>query len=127
MIIRIIYIGLLSLGLTYGAAFAQELPFEDPALEHRATGLFQSIRCQVCQGESLDGSRAELAKDMRLLIRKHMREGETDAQIKAYLVEHYGQQILMETPFSGNTFFLWAFPLLILCAGMIIMRARNTK
>lgn len=102
------------LACSHVTAWAQEMPLGDPAQEARALKMFQIIRCQVCQGESLDGSRANLAKDMRMLIRRKIERGETDQAIEAWLIDRYGEHILMETPFSSKTFILWGLPLFLL-------------
>ena len=70
----------------------------DPAQEARAVALQKELRCLVCQGESLDESDAPLAADLRRLIREHIAAGESDAQIKTYLVARYGDFILMNPP-----------------------------
>jgi cytochrome c-type biogenesis protein CcmH len=104
-----------------------DLPSPDPQLEQRATRLFQSIRCQVCQGESITDSRADLAKDMRSLIREQIGKGKTDDEIKDFLVQRYGQHILMETPFSRNTALLWLAPLIMIVLGLYSIGKVNNK
>jgi len=102
----------------------------DPALEARAVALQRGFRCLVCQGESLDESNAELADDLRRLIRAHILSGESDAQITEYLVERYGNVILMKPPLETDTLALWFGPLLILAVGgmfvgFVVLRARR--
>lgn len=111
-------------------AFATPAPgtLADPALEARARALQKELRCMVCQGESIDESNASLAADLRALIRKHIQAGESDAQIKQYLVARYGDMILMKPPFEANTYALWLTPFLVLmvclgAAAWVVIRA----
>ena len=102
----------------------------DPALEARAVALQKQLRCLVCQGESLDESNAELARDLRRLIRKKILEGSSNEAIKAYLVSRYGDFILMKPPLRAETWALWFGPLAVLLlaggiAGMVVIRARK--
>lgn len=90
----------------------------DPAQEARARTLQKELRCLVCQGESLDESTAPLAVDLRHLIREHLRAGETDDQIKQFLVSRYGDFILMKPPFDNATYALWLTPFAVLIAGV---------
>jgi len=89
----------------------------DPAQEARARALQKELRCMVCQGESIDESNAPLAADLRQLIREHIKAGESDAQIKDYLVARYGDVILMRPPFDSATYALWLTPLVVLMLG----------
>ena len=101
----------------------------DPKLEARAVALQRSFRCLVCQGESLDESNAQLADDLRRLIRARVQAGESDGQITAFLVSRYGDVILMKPPLEPGTYILWFGPVLILLlgggvAGFVVYRAR---
>jgi cytochrome c-type biogenesis protein CcmH len=103
---------------------------KDPVLEARAVELQKQLRCLVCQGESLDESNAQLAKDLRRLIRKKILEGSSNRAIKAYLVSRYGDVILMKPPLQANTYLLWFGPLVVLMlaagvAAMVVVRARK--
>lgn len=91
--------------------------FKDPAAEERARGLFRELRCMVCQNQSIDESDAPLAKDLRLLVREHLQRGETDAQIKAFLVARYGDFVLLKPPVSASTWLLWGAPAAVLVIG----------
>ena len=90
---------------------------KEPALEARARGLSEGLRCMVCQNESIDDSEAPLARDIRILIRKRIAEGETNDQVRAYLVSRYGDFILLKPPFKPETWLLWLSAPLTLCAG----------
>ena len=83
----------------------------------RAIELFKEVRCLVCQGQTIHESNAELAEDIKKLIREKISQGETDRQIKEYLVEKYGDWILMTPPFNSLTYILWSFPFLIMIIG----------
>jgi len=108
---------LFSLFAVASACAAETDAFGDPALETRARALQKELRCLVCQGESLDESNAPLAADLRRLIREHIGAGETDDQIKAYLVARYGDFILLNPPLRSDTFLLWFGPILLLLLG----------
>jgi cytochrome c-type biogenesis protein CcmH len=100
----------------------------NPAQEARAQTLQKEFRCLVCQGESLDESNAELAADLRRLIRARIAAGDTNEQIERYLVSRYGEFILMKPPVEPQTYALWFGPLLVLLigagvAGVVIVRA----
>ena len=114
------------------AAFAERAPetLPNPAQEARAQALQKQFRCLVCQGESIDESGAPLAADLRRLIREHIVRGESDAQVKDYLVARYGDFILMNPPVQPDTYVLWAAPfvVLLLAAGagtVVVLRARR--
>tara|TARA_Y100000817_G_scaffold258705_1_gene212473 strand:+ start:946 stop:1296 length:351 start_codon:yes stop_codon:yes gene_type:complete len=89
------------------------------AEDSRAIELFKEVRCLVCQGQTIHESNAELAEDIKDLIREKISQGETDNQIKEYLVERYGDWILMTPPFNRLTYILWSMPFLIMIIGAI--------
>ena len=76
---------------------------KDPVLEARARTISAGLRCLVCQNESIDESHADLARDIRLLVRQRLEAGDTNAQIRDYLVARYGQFILLKPPFEPQT------------------------
>ena len=92
-------------------------PLANPVLEARAKALQKELRCLVCQGQSIDESNAPLAADLRRLIRQQMQAGQSDDQIKAFLVARYGAFVLMKPPVRQDTFFLWFGPMLFVLAG----------
>ena len=102
-----------------GAAIAAEPDelLDDPALEARAEKIDAQLRCVVCQSQSIAESNAPLAKDLRLLVRERLVAGDTNKEVIAYVVERYGDYVLLKPPVQGNTLFLWAFPALALLAG----------
>ena len=90
---------------------------KNPALEARARQLSGGLRCLVCQNESIDESHAELARDIRLLVRQRLEAGDTNQQIRDFLVSRYGQFILLRPPFEPQTLLLWGTPLIVLLLG----------
>ena len=100
---------------------------KDPALEARAEALSKDIRCQVCQNEDIDDSAAPLAADMRRLIREKIMAGQTDQQILDFLVQRYGDNVLMRPPIEPMTWLLWFGPaaLLLVAATGIVAAARK--
>jgi len=93
----------------------------DSNLENRARNLSKGIRCLVCQNQSIDDSDSELAKDLRKIIRIKIVEGKKDKEINDFLVEKYGNFILMKPPFYSETFLLWSSPFIIVFIGFIII------
>jgi cytochrome c-type biogenesis protein CcmH len=107
---------ILALLLIAGAAQAAPAPgtLTDPSLEMRARALQKELRCVVCQGESIDESNAPIAADIRKLIRERIEAGDSDGQIKDYLVGRYGDFVLMKPPLQPNTWVLWFGPVVVL-------------
>ena len=99
----------------------------DPAQEARARAIFQDVRCLVCQNESIDDSEAELAHDLRQVVREQVRLGRSDEQIKRFLTDRYGEFVLMTPAFSWVNLALWGGPFLVvvLGAGLLVGRLRN--
>lgn len=96
---------------------------EDEAVEKRLNVIAEELRCLVCQNESLAGSRADLAQDLRREVRTLMKEGKTDAQVKEFLVSRYGDFVLYRPPVKPTTWLLWAGPFLLLAAGVAALIA----
>jgi len=90
---------------------------KDPALEARARAISRELRCLVCQNQSIDDSNADLAHDLRLIVRERLLAGDSDAQVKAYLVARYGDFVLLDPPFKAKTLLLWLGPALLLIFG----------
>ena len=102
-----------SLGTPAGSVEPDEI-LDDPALEARARDLSAEVRCLVCQNESIDSSNAELARELRLLIRERLVAGDSDAAVKAYLVAQYGDFVLLRPPLKPGTYLLWFGPFILL-------------
>lgn len=96
----------------------------EKGLEARAKLLFTELRCVVCQNQSISDSDADVAKDLRIIVREQIVAGKTDREIRTFLVDRYGEFILLKPVFAWHTFILWAAPfLLIILAGGLIVRA----
>jgi cytochrome c-type biogenesis protein CcmH len=113
---------LVALSLLLAApAFAVE-PDEmlaDPVLEQRARALSAEIRCVVCQNESIDSSNAEIAREVRLLVRERLVAGDSDQQVLDYLVARYGDFVLLRPPMKPTTYLLWFGPFVVLLLGVL--------
>jgi cytochrome c-type biogenesis protein CcmH len=95
----------------------------DPVLESRARAISAELRCMVCQNQSIDDSNADLARDLRVLVRERLAAGDTDEEVLAYLVSRYGEFVLLKPPLGLNTVLLWGMPLaLLLIGGVVIVR-----
>jgi cytochrome c-type biogenesis protein CcmH len=117
------------LGLALSSSALAVQPDEilsDPKLEQRARDLSAGFRCLVCQNQSIDESDAPLARDLRILIREHLVKGDSDAQIRDFVVARYGEFVLLKPRLTARTAFLWATPFLIILVGFaVILRRRK--
>ena len=93
----------------------------DPVLEKRARSISKGIRCVVCQNQSIDDSNADLARDLRVLVRARLVDGDTDTEVVNYLVSRYGDFVLLNPPFKAATLVLWAGPGLLVLIGFSTM------
>jgi cytochrome c-type biogenesis protein CcmH len=99
----------------------------NPVLEARARALSAELRCLVCQNESIDDSNADLAKDIRVLLRDRLKAGDDEAAIRRFLVARYGNFILLKPPVNRETILLWLTPVLALAfGGVAIWRASRS-
>ena len=96
----------------------------DPVQEARARVLFRDIRCLVCQNESIDDSNAELAVDLRRIVREQISAGRSDGQIKAFLTDRYGEFVLLTPAFSTGNLALWIGPFLAVAFGLVLLVLR---
>lgn len=94
---------------------------QDPALEARARVISKQLRCLVCQGEDIDESAAGLARDLRLLVRERLTEGDSDQQVLSFIQARYGDYVLMKPPVAPRTWILWLTPVLALLAGFALV------
>ncbi|AUW41560.1 cytochrome c-type biogenesis protein CcmH [Rhizobium leguminosarum] len=103
----------------------------DPALEARARALSAELRCMVCQNQSIDDSNADLAKDLRLLVRERITDGDSDEAVLNYIVSRYGEFVLLKPRVSVKTVLLWGAPVLLVLAGglslLVFARKRAGK
>jgi len=121
----------LLLALFAGAAQAvkPDEVLQDPALEARARALSEGLRCMVCQNQSIDESDADLARDLRILVRQRLVAGDTDQQVMDYIVSRYGEFVLLKPRFSLRNALLWGTPVLLLLVGgaFIVISARSRR
>lgn len=99
----------------------------DPRQEEQATALMKTLRCLVCQGQSIADSDAEMAGDMRALVRSRIAAGETPDQVRHWLIERYGNWVSYDPPLDRLTWPLWVLPALFLLAGIWLARGRFRK
>jgi len=100
-----------------GAVVSPDEVLDDPALEARARALSANLRCMVCQNQSIDDSDAELARDLRVLVRERLVAGDTDEQVINYLTARYGEFVLLRPQFNSRNLILWGTPVLVLLIG----------
>ncbi|HEX9490618.1 MAG TPA: cytochrome c-type biogenesis protein [Stellaceae bacterium] len=107
---------LLTFAATAGAVEPRER-LADPALEARARALSKELRCLVCQNEAIDDSNADLAHDLRVLLRERIAGGDSDAQALQFIVSRYGEFVLLQPPIAPTTYGLWFGPPTVLVLG----------
>lgn len=103
-------------------ALTVDTPLKDAGQEARAKALFHEIRCVVCQSEAIADSPAEVAADMRCMIRERITAGDSDDTLRGYLTKRYGDAILMQPPLKPRTSLLWFGPLLLLAIGVLLAK-----
>ncbi|MBS0480234.1 MAG: cytochrome c-type biogenesis protein CcmH [Proteobacteria bacterium] len=123
---------LIALALIAAPALGQEaslanVQLRDPVKEAEAKALMETIRCVECQGQSVADSDAAIAGSMRSVIRERIQAGETPDQIRAWLIERYGDYITYDPPMSAVTWPLWLAPIVLLVAGVAIARSNFRK
>ena len=128
---RLAIVALLAALLSPGAALAVQPDeiLKDPALETRARTLSQELRCMVCQNQSIDDSEAPLARDLRLLVRERLTQGDSDSEVLKFLVDRYGAFVLLKPPVELNTLLLWSVAPVVLLIGIgaLVVMARRRK
>tara|TARA_Y100000590_G_C15295162_1_gene854099 strand:- start:209 stop:631 length:423 start_codon:yes stop_codon:yes gene_type:complete len=100
---------------------------QDQKQELRARNISKNIRCMICQNQSIDESNASLAKDLRILIRNKIKEGDSDEEVYKFLTDRYGDFILLKPPVKLNTLALWVLPFAFLLIGIFIIFWHNKK
>lgn len=112
-----------------GLAVQPDEVLEDPALEERARELSKGLRCLVCRNESIDDSNADLARDLRLLVRERLVAGDSDAEVIDFVVDRYGEFVLLKPTTGGANWLLWAAgPIMLLLGagmGVVYLRGRS--
>jgi cytochrome c-type biogenesis protein CcmH len=124
----------LLLPLSAPLAFANDAAplADDPVVEQRLLVIAEEVRCLVCQNESLAGSRADLAQDLRREIRSLIKQGKTDKEVMDFLVSRYGDYVRYRPPVKPSTWLLWGGPFVLLAAGLaglvlFVRRRRDTS
>jgi len=121
---------MMAVALAWPAAALAVQPDEimpDPAQEARARALSREIRCMVCQNQSIDDSDASLARDLRLLVRERIAKGDSDREVRDFLVARYGEFVLLKPPFELHTLLLWLLPPLVLIGGGLALWRRGRE
>jgi cytochrome c-type biogenesis protein CcmH len=112
------------------AALSPEEILPDPVLEQRARDISAGLRCLVCQNQSIDDSDADLAKDLRVLVRERLVAGDSDEAVRQFLVDRYGEYVLLNPRVGGHTILLWIAAPVLLIAGLgtlfVVGRKRRT-
>lgn len=103
------------------AVAVDEAVLDDSVQEDRARALMKGLRCLVCQNQSIDESDADLARDLRILVRERIALGESDDQVTSYLVARYGDWILLQPPVKPQTMILWVGPPVMVLIGLIVV------
>jgi cytochrome c-type biogenesis protein CcmH len=126
---RALLAALLLLWLTLPAlAVNPDEMLADPALEARARAISAGLRCLVCQNESIDDSDADLAHEIRVLVRERLKAGDTDQQVVQYLVDRYGEFVLLKPVFAWHTLVLWiAAPTILVVGGIVLVMAARKR
>ena len=119
----------LMLAATPASAVRPDEMLADPHLEARARQVSEELRCLVCRNQSIDDSDADLAHDLRLLVRRRIMSGDSNAQVIAYIRSRYGDFVLLKPPFQTDTLLLWGLPPLALLAGIagLLVMARKRR
>ena len=114
---------LLMIALALGTGWAKEAAplAEDPVVEQRLIAISEEMRCLVCQNESLAGSRSDLANDLRREIRTLIKQGKTDAEIRDFMVERYGDFVLYRPRIKPQTYLLWGGPFLLMIVAVAVL------
>ena len=125
---------ILLFSLLVAPAVAQyvDQPLSDPVLEKQAQGLHKEIRCLVCQNQAIADSNAHLARQLRVIVRERLEAGDNNDDVKSYLVERYGDWVLMRPPLNASTLILWIAPFVTLAfvlggAAMFVIRRRRQQ
>ncbi len=130
-LIYIFYLWSLILFLSINTAFSQSNDIKHQSLslnqEKRAHNLFLQVKCLICEGQVIESSDTRIAIELRKLIKAKIYQGNSDDEIKDYLVQNYGADILTSPPINSQTIFLWLLPLIFLSIGILLIVNRVTK
>lgn len=127
----LVMLPLFALPISAGAVAVDENRLDDPALEQQVHEISKTLRCLVCQNQSIEDSNADLAKDLRAVVRERVAAGDTGDEVRAYMVARYGDWVLMSPPVSQRTYALWLGPLALVLLGLVaiyvVMRRRAAE
>lgn len=119
-------LGVLLAGASASHALQPGEVLPDRKLEQRARDISLGLRCLVCQNQSIDDSDAQVAQDLRRVVRQRLVAGDSDADVRAYIVERYGDFVLLKPPFNVRTLLLWLGPVIVLlCGGALVLWGRR--
>jgi len=107
--------------LLMGVTTVNEAYLPDPAMEAKARHIMEELRCLVCQSQSIANSDADLAADLRKIVRERVAAGDTEEEVKAYMVARYGDWVLLKPPVKEDTILLWFGPLIIILLGGAVL------
>jgi cytochrome c-type biogenesis protein CcmH len=126
--VRTLIFALALIAPLHALAFGPGEALPDASAEARARALFTELRCMVCQNQSISDSDAPLARDLRMLVRERVSAGDSSGEIKSFLVDRYGEFVLLRPRFSGVTALLWLAPFIVLVGGAVgMMLARRRR
>lgn len=114
-------------GPAFGAVGDPALQLPDAAQEERARGIGRELRCLVCQNQSIEDSDADLARDLRRIVREQVSSGRSDAEVVGFVHQRYGDFVLLRPRFSAATALLWATPAVALLAGGLLLRSARRR
>lgn len=117
-VLAILAVGLSLLATPIWAADPNEM-LSDPVLEKRARDLGKNLRCLVCQNESIEDSNADLARDLRVIVRERVVSGDSDRDVLDFVVARYGDYVLLKPPFKAETIVLWVGPFILFLGGVL--------
>lgn len=119
--LRVLFVGFTLLsGFSAALAVEPDEMLQDPVLEARARAISATLRCLVCQNQSIDDSNAPLARDLRLLVRERLKAGDTNEEVIDFIVARYGEFVLLRPRFEPHTYLLWGAPVALLLLGLVL-------
>ena len=127
MTLRAVLLALLIVLSPAALAVSPDEVLTDPALEQRARDISEGLRCLVCQNQSIDDSDADLARDLRVLVRERLVAGDSNAEVEQYIVDRYGEYVLLNPRLNAHTILLWAAApaLLLVGLGLLLVARRR--
>ena len=129
MMLRALLVSLMMLCSPAALAVGPDEILPDPALEQRARDISAGLRCLVCQNQSIDDSDADLARDLRILVRERLVAGDSNAEVEQYIVDRYGEYVLLNPRLGAHTILLWTAAPALLVIGLVslLIARRRTE